>query len=450
MATLHDVEGRPTLYAKGAIEKILPACDKRLAADGNEVALDAAGRELIATAAAGMAARGLRVLAMARRQAAAGGELKEEALGAGLVFLGFAAMMDPPRKQAIASVRTCHTAGIKVKMITGDHAETARAIAGQIGIVQDSAGAEVLTGRDLAQLDDAALQAAAHRVNVFARVEPEQKLRLVRALQAQGEVVAMTGDGVNDAPALKQADIGIAMGLGGTDVAKEAAAMVLTDDNFATIEAAVEEGRGIYDNLVKFITWTLPTNIGEGLVILAAIVAGATLPITPLQILWINMTTAVLLGLPLAFEPAERGIMRRPPRPPGAAVLDSVLIGRVVLVGILMLAGSFGMFLLALERGQAMAEARTIAMNVFVAIEIAYLFNCRSLRLPVTAVAAFSNPWVWAGAGLQLLLQLAITYWAPMNLAFSTAPIDARAWGEITVIALVAMLFIEIEKHLRR
>jgi magnesium-transporting ATPase (P-type) len=449
MATLHEVEGRPTLYAKGAIEKVLPACDRLLTADGHEVALDAARRELIATAAAGMAARGLRVLAMARRQAVAGGELKEEALGAGLVFLGFAAMMDPPRKQAIASVRTCHTAGIKVKMITGDHAETARAIAAQIGIVKDAASAEVLTGRDLAQLDDAALQAAASRVNVFARVEPEQKLRLVRALQAQGEVVAMTGDGVNDAPALKQADIGIAMGLGGTDVAKEAAAMVLTDDNFATIEAAVEEGRGIYDNLVKFITWTLPTNFGEGLVILAAIVAGATLPITPLQILWINMTTAVLLGLPLAFEPAERGIMRRPPRPPGAAVLDAVLIGRVVLVGILMLAGSFGMFLLALERGQAMAEARTIAMNVFVAIEIAYLFSCRSLRLPVTAVAAFSNPWVWAGAGLQLLLQLAITYWAPLNAAFATAPIDARAWGEIAAIALVAMAIIELEKRWR-
>jgi magnesium-transporting ATPase (P-type) len=334
-------------------------------------------------------------------------------------------------------------------MITGDHAETARAIAGQIGIVKDAAAAAVLTGRDLARLDDDALKAAASNVDVFARVEPEQKLRLVRALQAQGEVVAMTGDGVNDAPALKQADIGIAMGLSGTDVAKEAAAMVLTDDNFATIEAAVEEGRGIYDNLVKFITWTLPTNFGEGLVILAAIVAGVTLPITPLQILWINMTTAVLLGLPLAFEPAERGIMHRPPRPPGAAVLDAVLIERVVLVGILMLAGSFGMFLLSLERGQSLAEARTIAMNVFVAIEIAYLFNCRSLRLPVTAVAAFSNPWVWAGAGLQLVLQMAITYWAPLNRAFATAPIDVRVWGEIAVIALVAMGIIELEKRWR-
>lgn len=446
MATLHDVEGRSMAYAKGAIEKLLPACRGMLAAADGEAPLDAAAVE--ATAAL-MATRGLRVLALARRQLAAGDELTEAAITTDMVLLGLVGMIDPPRARAIGAVRTCHAAGIRVKMITGDHAETARAIAGQIGIVKEGDAVTVLTGRDLARLDDEALKAAARNVDVFARVEPEQKLRLVRALQAQGEVVAMTGDGVNDAPALKQADIGIAMGLGGTDVAKEAAAMVLTDDNFATIEAAIEEGRGIYDNLVKFITWTLPTNFGEGLVILAAIVAGVTLPITPLQILWINMTTAVLLGLPLAFEPAERGIMHRPPRPPGAPVLDAVLIERVVLVGILMLAGSFGMFLLALDRGQSMAEARTIAMNVFVAIEIVYLFNCRSLRLPVTAVAAFSNPWIWAGVGLQLALQMAITYWAPMNTAFSTAPIDARAWGEIAAIALLAMVVIEFEKRWR-
>ncbi len=446
MATLHDVEGRSMAYAKGAIEKLLPACRGMLAAADGEAPLDAAAVE--ATAAL-MATRGLRVLALARRQLAAGDELTEAAITTDMVLLGLVGMIDPPRARAIGAVRTCHAAGIRVKMITGDHAETARAIAGQIGIVKEGDAVTVLTGRELARLDDEALKAAARNVDVFARVEPEQKLRLVRALQAQGEVVAMTGDGVNDAPALKQADIGIAMGLGGTDVAKEAAAMVLTDDNFATIEAAIEEGRGIYDNLVKFITWTLPTNFGEGLVILAAIVAGVTLPITPLQILWINMTTAVLLGLPLAFEPAERGIMHRPPRPPGAPVLDAVLIERVVLVGILMLAGSFGMFLLALDRGQSMAEARTIAMNVFVAIEIVYLFNCRSLRLPVTAVAAFSNPWIWAGVGLQLALQMAITYWAPMNTAFSTAPIDARAWGEIAAIALLAMVVIEFEKRWR-
>ncbi|MDP2810562.1 MAG: cation-transporting P-type ATPase [Rhodocyclaceae bacterium] len=446
MATLHTIEGRSVVYVKGAIEKLLPACRSMLTADGSEIPLESAALEAVA---ARMATRGLRVLALARRHLSAGDALTEATIGADLVFLGLVGMIDPPRARAIGAVRTCHAAGIRVKMITGDHAETARAIAGQIGIVRDADLAQVLTGRDLGRLDDEALQAAASRVDVFARVEPEQKLRLVRALQAQGEVVAMTGDGVNDAPALKQADIGIAMGLSGTDVAKEAAAMVLTDDNFATIEAAVEEGRGIYDNLVKFITWTLPTNFGEGLVILAAIVAGVTLPITPLQILWINMTTAVLLGLPLAFEPAERGIMHRPPRPPGAPVLDAVLIERVVLVGILMLAGAFGMFLLALDRGQSMAEARTIAMNVFVAIEIVYLFNCRSLRLPVTAVAAFSNPWVWWGAALQLVLQMAITYWAPLNAAFATAPIGARAWGEIAVIALVAMGIIELEKRWR-
>ena len=447
MATLHEVEGRPVAYVKGAIEKLLPACRCMLAADGSETPLEPAALEAVAAL---MAARGLRVLALARGHPAADAPLSEAAIGHDLVFLGLAGMIDPPRARAISAVRTCHAAGIVVKMITGDHAVTARSIAAQIGIVKDGKAAEVLTGRDLARLDDAGLRAAADRVNVFARVEPEQKLRLVRALQAEGEVVAMTGDGVNDAPALKQADIGIAMGLGGTDVAKEAAAMVLTDDNFATIEAAVEEGRGIYDNLVKFITWTLPTNFGEGLVILAAIVVGATLPITPLQILWINMTTAVLLGLPLAFEPAERGIMRRPPRQPGAPVLDGVLIGRIVLVGVLMLAGSFGMFLLAGERGQSMAEARTVAMNVFVAIEIVYLFSCRSLHLAVTSVPLFSNLWVWAGAGLQIAMQLAITYWPPMNAAFATAPISARAWGEIIAIALLAMLVIEIEKRLRR
>jgi magnesium-transporting ATPase (P-type) len=446
MATLHTVNSQPVAYIKGAIEKLLPACHSMLAAEGSAGPLDPA---ILEAAAAQMATRGLRVLALARRPLAAGEILNDATLTSGLVFLGLIGMIDPPRELAVSAVRACHAAGIRVKMITGDHAETARAIAAQIGIIEEGAAAEVLTGRDLAKLNDAALRAAASRVNVFARVEPEQKLRLVRALQANGEVVAMTGDGVNDAPALKQADIGIAMGLGGTDVAKEAAAMVLTDDNFATIEAAVEEGRGIYDNLVKFITWTLPTNFGEGLVILAAIVAGVTLPITPLQILWINMTTAVLLGLPLAFEPAEPGIMQRPPRPPRAPVLDAVLIERVILVGILMLAGSFGMFLLTLDRGQPMMEARTIAMNVFVAIEIVYLFNCRSLRLPVTAVKAFSNPWIWWGAGLQVVLQVAITYWAPLNAAFATTPIGARAWGEILVIALVAMGVIELEKRWR-
>jgi cation-transporting P-type ATPase F len=434
MATLHQVEGKRMLYCKGAVEKLLPAC----------AGVD---RATIEAAASDLARQGMRVLALCRRPVE-DAVLQWSDLESGLHFLGLVGMIDPPRPRAIAAVKACHTAGIRVKMITGDHADTALAIARQLNIVPD--GGRALTGRHLAQLDDAALAATVREVDVFARVEPEQKLRLVRALQANGEIVAMTGDGVNDAPALKSADIGIAMGLGGTEVAKEAAAMVLTDDNFATIEAAIEEGRGIFDNLVKFITWTLPTNFGEGLVILAAIVAGATLPITALQILWINMTTAVLLGLPLAFEPVEGRVMHRPPRPPQAPILDRVLVGRIALVGVLMLAAAFGLFLLALERGQSLAEARSIAVNVFVMIELVYLFNCRSLERPLWRVAPFSNLWVWGGTALMLLLQLAFTYLPVFQQVFGTAAIGWQAWAEIALVAIAAMLVIEGEKALRR
>jgi len=446
MATLHDVEGQRQVYIKGALEKLLPACTQQLTATGDTAPLADADRTAITTAAADLARQGLRVLALGRKPHGAG-ELTADAIAGEMIFLGLVGMIDPPRPRAIAAVKTCHGAGIRVKMITGDHAETALAIARQLGIA--TATSTALNGRDLTLLDDAALQQAAHDTDVFARVEPEQKLRLVRALQANGEVVAMTGDGVNDAPALKQADIGIAMGLGGTEVAKEAAAMVLTDDNFASIEAAVEEGRGIYDNLVKFITWTLPTNFGEGLVILVAILAGATLPITPLQILWINMTTAVLLGLPLAFEPRERGIMQRPPRPPAAPILDGVLIWRVVLVGVLMLAGSFGLFLLQLQQGHSLAEARTTAVNVFVMVEAMYLFNCRSLTRPLTSLAPFSNPWVWGGVGIMAALQVLFTYTPLFHRLFGTAPIGLEAWAQIAAVGLAALVLIEIEKGLR-
>jgi magnesium-transporting ATPase (P-type) len=447
MATLHQVGSDRVLYAKGAIERLLPACSHVLDGQNRVAPLEAALLDNIEAAAVALAQQGLRVLALCRH--AGHDDFVEPAhLEAGLTFLGLVGMIDPPRPRAISAVRACHNAGIRVKMITGDHADTALAIARQLNIVAD--GGKALTGRQLAALDDAALAAAVCSVDVFARVEPEQKLRLVRALQANGEIVAMTGDGVNDAPALKSADIGIAMGMTGTEVAKEAAAMVLTDDNFATIEAAVEEGRGIFDNLVKFITWTLPTNFGEGLVILAAIVAGLTLPITPLQILWINMTTAVLLGLPLAFEPVEGNVMRRPPRPPSAPILDTVLIQRILLVGVLMLAGSFGLFLLALERGAPIEEARSIAVNVFVAIETVYLFNCRSLTRPVWMVAPFSNPWVWGGAGAMLLLQAMFTYLPLFHVLFGTAPIGLDAWLQIGVVALAAMLIIDGEKALRQ
>jgi calcium-translocating P-type ATPase len=445
MATLHDAGGEQNvIYVKGALERLLPACTDMLDTHGRHWPLDA---ESLEERAATMAADGLRVLALARKSHA-GEHLAEGDIVAGLTFVGLIGMADPPRPRAIAAVRACHAAGIRVKMITGDHGHTALAIARQIGICSD--GGRALTGRDLAALDDEALRLAAREVDVFARVEPEQKLRLVGALQANGEVVAMTGDGVNDAPALKQADIGIAMGLGGTEVAKEAADMVLTDDNFATIEAAVEEGRGVYDNLVKFITWTLPTNFGEGLVILAAVVAGVALPITPLQILWINMTTAVLLGLPLAFEPREAGIMHRPPRPPATPVLDRALILRIVLVGLLMLAGAFALFELALREGRSLAEARTLAVNVFVMIELLYLFNCRSLTQPVWRLGWFTNPWVWAGAGSMLVLQLAFTYLPIFHQLFGTAAIGINDWLLIALCGLAAMAVVGAEKALRR
>ncbi len=441
MATLHDIEGMQVVYAKGAVEKLLPACSAMLDHEGKMVELDLV---TINKMTVHMTEEGLRVLAVARSELAPGRQLDQEHLREGLVFLGLVGMIDPPRPRAISSIRICHAAGIRVKMITGDHPGTAIAIARQLGIADHDA--QVMSGRELAEIDDFALRRTATEIDVFARVEPAQKLRLVRALQANGEVVAMTGDGVNDAPALKQADIGVAMGLGGTEVAKEAAAMVLTDDNFATIEAAVEEGRGIYDNLVKFITWTIPTNAGEGLVILTAVFAGTALPITPLQILWINMTTAALLGMTLAFEPAEQKIMQRPPRPPAAPILDRVLLWRIVLVGLLMLAGAFGMFEFTLHRGGSLDEARTVATNVFVMIEVAYLFNCRSLTQSSWGRGGFVNPWVWVGSATMITLQMAFTYLPAFQLVFQTAPIGADAWLAITVLAASVWSIVELDK----
>jgi Ca2+-transporting ATPase len=280
-------------------------------------------------------------------------------------------------------------------------------------------------------------------------VAPEQKLRLVKALQATGNVVAMTGDGVNDAPALRQADIGVAMGVSGTEVAKEAADMLLTDDNFSSIEAAVEEGRGVYDNLVKFITWTLPTNLGEGLVIMAAVFAGVQLPISPVQILWINMTTAVLLGLMLAFEPKEPGIMLRPPLDPHKPLLTRELVIRIGLVGFLLLAGSFGLFGWELRHGSSIAAARTCAVNVFVFGEIAYLFNCRSLRHSMFRIGLFSNHWVLGGVGLMVLLQLLFTYLPAMHTAFGSQAIALQEWLLILFASLAVYIVIEFEKWIR-
>jgi len=447
MATLHNgrTDKLGILYAKGSVETILDKCVSSLDAAGRPAELDA---ERIHKAVEEMAATGLRVLALAKGEIKIGTtSLHHSDVASGMTFLGLQGMIDPPRQEAILAVQQCYTAGIRVKMITGDHALTASSIAAQVGLHNPS---NVVTGKALTEMSDRELIDVADRTAVFARVNPEQKLRIVEALQAKGNVVAMTGDGVNDAPALKRADIGVAMGITGTDVAKEAADMVLTDDNFASIEAAVEEGRGIFDNLTKFIVWTLPTNLGEGLVILAAIFAGVALPILPVQILWINMTTAVLLGLMLAFEPKEPGIMTRLPRDPKTPILTGVLIWRLFIVGLVLLAGAFGLFEWELMTGASVAEARTVAVNVFVLVELFYLFNCRSLTQSMFHLGFFSNPKLFGGVTIMLILQVMFTYLPAMNLMFHSAPISFGAWGRILAVSVITFFVVGAEKWLRQ
>ena len=448
MATLHDSDTGPVVYLKGSVESILARCRKAMAADGNMEDLDA---EACQQAAEAIAAKGLRVLAFARlERQSTGTELTHADVAEGLTFLGVQGMIDPPRPEAVEAVRACHEAGVRVKMITGDHVVTAAAIAGQIGLGEGEDNLPAMTGRELTELSDQALLASVEKTPVFARVAPEQKLRLVEALQTTGHVVAMTGDGVNDAPALRQANIGVAMGITGTEVAKEASDMVLTDDNFSSIAAAVEEGRGVYDNLVKFITWTLPTNLGEGLVILTAVFAGSQLPILPVQILWVNMTTAVLLGLMLAFEPKEPGLMERPPRDPDEPLLTGKLIARICLVGLLLLAGGFGLFEWVLSQGRDVEVARTCAVNMFVFGELFYLFNCRSLRYSPFHLGFADNRPLLFGVGAMIGLQLLFTYLPVMQTAFGSQAIGLVDWLLILAGGLVISTVVEAEKAWRR
>jgi cation-transporting P-type ATPase F len=449
MATLHRGKEGHIIYKKGAVERVSGRCSTMLDASGVETPID---REAIHAAAEQMAARGLRVLAFAQRKMATEDhKLAHHHVARDLTFLGLQAMIDPPRPEAIQAVRRCRTAGIAVKMITGDHVLTAKAIAQEIGLNgQAKANSPIaITGRELDRVSDNRLPEIAEQTAVFARVTPEQKLRLVRALQARGHIVAMTGDGVNDAPALKQADIGIAMGIGGTDVAKGAADMVLTDDNFASIEAAVEEGRSIFDNLRKFIVWTLPTNAGEALILLTAIFLGTALPMLPLQLLWINMTEP-LFGLMLVFEPKERGLMERSPRDPRQPILTFPLFMRSAFVSVLMLVGAFALFLweLNVEKG-TLAEARTVVVNVIVVVEGFYLLNCRSLTRSIFSVGLFSNLWLVAGLVAMIIAQLVFTYAPIMNRLFHSAPIGLDAWLRIMAIALAVYFAIGLEKWLR-
>jgi magnesium-transporting ATPase (P-type) len=442
MATLHhDHAGHALAFVKGAPERLLAMCDREQCGAG----IRPLQAEFWNSAIEGLAAEGERVLALAYREFAPHTrELDFADVEQGLVLLGLTGIIDPPRPEAIAAVERCRSAGVRVKMITGDHAGTAAAIGRQLGIGGE---APPVTGSEIEQLDDQALRELVRRVDVFARSSPEHKLRLVQALQANGEVVAMTGDGVNDAPALKRADVGIAMGVKGTAAAKEAAEMVLADDNFASIGHAVEEGRTVYDNLKKSVMFFLPINGGESGALIAAVLLGAVLPITPLQILWVNMVSSVALALALAFEPTEPNVMRRPPRPVAEPILSGFLLWRVALVAALFVAGIFGMFELALARGATLEEARTIAVNTLVAMEVFYLFSVRYLVSPAFTIEGVKGtPVVLLAVGVVVILQSLFT-WAPvMHGLFDTRPLAVTEIAATIAVGLLVLVLLELEK----
>ena len=445
MATLHhDHRGDGFVYLKGAPERVIELCARQRDRDADGPIDPAYWHRRIEQ----LAAEGQRVLAIAVKPT--GGDHRELIFGdvdGGLTLLGLIGLIDPPRDEAVAAVAECQSAGIRVKMITGDHGGTARAIAGQLGLANYD---DVLTGADLDGLNDNELQRRAPDVDVFARTSPEHKLRLVRALQAGKQIVAMTGDGVNDAPALKRANVGVAMGGNGTEAAKEAAEMVLADDNFASIAAAVREGRTVYDNLRKAIVFLLPVNGGESFAIIMAILLGYTLPITPLQILWVNMVSSVGLAIALAFEPTETDVMKRPPRPVGEPMLSRFLIWRIFFVSLLFVTGVFGMFVWARTHGASIEEARTYAVNTLVVMEVFYLFSVRYLRSPsLTLKGIMGTRAVLIAVAVVTTLQLVFTYAPFMEAFFDTRPVDFVHGLEIIGIGIALFAILEIEKSLR-
>jgi magnesium-transporting ATPase (P-type) len=446
MATLHRMPfGDRVVLLKGAPEAMLAMCDREFAAEG-EAPLDPCVWEArIAEAAA----QGERVLGFALRHMPEGADrIDFDDIGSRLTFLGLVGFIDPPRDDAVRAVAECRSAGIAVRMITGDHADTARAIARQLGLGDEPT---VLTGADLDRLDEDGLARAVRDTQVFARTSPEHKLRIVKALQAGGRVVAMTGDGVNDAPSLKQADVGIAMGVKGTEAAKEASEMVLMDDNFASIVAAVHEGRTVHDNIRKVVGWTLPTNGGEAAAVVFAILFGFMMPMSPVQILWVNLILAATLGLALAFEPSEPGVMRRPPRRPDAGLLTPFILWRVAFVSLLFAAATLGMFFWALEAGRDLETARTLVVNTLVVLSVFYLFSVRYLHAPsFTLRGVRGTGAVLIALAVVVVGQLAFTYLPVMNEIFGSRPLTIAEGAATVALGAACFVILEIEKHLLR
>ena len=444
MASLHrDSAGQASIAIKGAPERIVGMCRHERGANGDRALVAQKWLDDIER----IASRGQRVLAIATKTIdASTTEIGFGDVENGLTLLGLVGLIDPPREEAIASVKACREAGIQVKMITGDHAITAAAIARELGLENPS---NVLTGVELDDLDDEALRRRVKDTSVFARTSPAHKLRLVEALQAEGMIVAMTGDGVNDAPALKRADVGISMGKKGSEAAKEASEIVLVDDNFATIADAVSAGRTVYDNIKKAILFIMPTSGGEALVLIGAILLGATLPITPVQVLWVNMVTAVTLGLALAFEPSEPDVMKRPPRSAGEPILSRFLIWRTVFVSILFMIAIFAQFALAKAEGASTAEARTIVVNTLVVLEIFYLFNVRYLGTSsITLKGVLGTPAVLAAVGAVTILQLVFTYAPFMAVLFDAQPLNMAQGLQVIAVGVALLLIVEVEKRL--
>ncbi|HCE91659.1 MAG: ATPase [Burkholderiales bacterium GWA2_64_37] len=444
MTTFHRAADGFVAYTKGAPESVLPRCTAHWTPEG-AAALDTA--QVLATAQQ-LAAQGLRVLALARRSHTRLPDTNDiDAVENQLELLGLIALIDPPRAEAKAAVRACISAGITPVMITGDHPATARAIAHRLGIVT-STDAPVLTGADLATLDDAALRARVEQVQVYARVDPAQKIRIVEALQAQGHFVAMTGDGVNDAPALKRADIGIAMGQGGTDVAREASSLVLLDDNFATIVAAVREGRRIYDNIRKFVRYAMTGNSGEIWTIFLAPLLLLPIPLLPIHILWVNLVTDGLPGLALAAEPAERGIMQRPPRAPRESLFAHGMWQHILGVGLLIGGLCLAVQAWALHTGHA--HWQTMVFTVLTLAQMAHVIAIRSESEPIWRLGLLSNRPLLAAVALTVGLQMATIYVPWLNPIFKTAPLSLGELGICIAAALVVLVVVEVEKAWRR
>ncbi|SER53945.1 potassium and/or sodium efflux P-type ATPase [Propionibacterium cyclohexanicum] len=435
------------ILLKGAPDRVLTRCSSQLTADGRDEPIDVG---LWTGVIDELGAKGLRVLATARGTAARGAErLGHDDLAQDLQMVGMIGIIDPPRPEAIEAIATCRSAGIRVKMITGDHAGTAVAIAQEMGIMDDP-GARVLTGAELEKMSTEKLRAAAPEVDVYARTSPEHKIRIVKALQHHHEVVAMTGDGVNDAPALTQADVGVAMGIKGTEATKEAADVVLADDNFATIERAVEEGRRIYANIRKSVLFLLPTNGGQALVILVAVILGLSTPLKPVQVLWINMITSVTLSLALSGEPIEPGTMNKPPRDQRASILDGVALRRIVAVSALIGAAALFVFLWQKDHGASVDQAQTTAVTTLALAQLGYLFNCRFLeRSSFSTKVLTGNRVLWWSAGALVVLQALFVYLPVLNTWFGSAPMTLAQWGWSFGLAVVLFLLVEMGKAIR-